>query len=62
MYIICSLKYIHTLGGQSGCCPKIVPQGGISGSLITADSGYRGDVAIIVDWGTCTAQPAGGFL
>eukprot|EP00731_Ephydatia_muelleri_P021631 Em0014g222a len=56
------LLSIISPGGQKGCCPKIVPQGGITGSLITSDTGYRGDVAIIVDWGTCTAQPAGGFL
>eukprot|EP00731_Ephydatia_muelleri_P021633 Em0014g224a len=56
------LLSIISPGGQKGCCPKIVPQGGITGSLITRDTGYRGDVAIIVDWGTCTAQPAGGFL
>eukprot|EP00731_Ephydatia_muelleri_P036849 Em0337g9a len=44
-----------------GCCPVIVPPSNPNGSLIRPVPGLRGDVALIVDWGTCTAQPAGGF-
>ena len=43
-----------------GCCPLIV-RPGPTGSVIAGFSGYRGNVAIIVDFGTCPAQPAGGF-
>ncbi|KAL5475084.1 hypothetical protein EMCRGX_G027139 [Ephydatia muelleri] len=55
--------YTYLGYGVQGCCPIIKPLGdGLKGySVIVADSGHRGNVAIIVDWGTCTAQPAGGF-
>ncbi|KAL5475114.1 hypothetical protein EMCRGX_G027172 [Ephydatia muelleri] len=43
-----------------GCCPVIV-RPGPTGSVIAGFSGYRGNAAIIVNWGTCPAQPPGGF-
>lgn len=36
-------------GGYLGCCPDIVR--GPKGSVIEPFTGYRGNVAIIVDWG-----------
>ena len=41
----------------SGCCPKIVP--GPHGSVIEPFTGYRGNVAIIVDRGSCTVADKG---
>ena len=40
-----------------GCCPKIVT--GPYGSVIEPFTGHRGNVAIIVDWGTCTVHDKG---
>ena len=37
--------------GQRGCCPYIV-RPGPKGSVIQPFSGYRGNAAIIVDWGS----------
>ena len=37
--------------GQRGCCPYIV-RPGPKGSVIQAFTGYRGNAAIIVDWGS----------
>ncbi|KAL5475080.1 hypothetical protein EMCRGX_G027135 [Ephydatia muelleri] len=54
-------RYVASYYYRPGCCPLIVPQGTPTGSIIGSDTGYRGKAAIIVDWGTCTAQPAGGF-
>eukprot|EP00731_Ephydatia_muelleri_P021652 Em0014g243a len=44
----------------NGCRPVIV-RPGPTGSVIAGFSGFRGNAAIIVDWGTCQAQPPGGF-
>lgn len=40
-----------------GCCPAIVT--GPKGSIIQPFTGWRGNVALIVDWGTCTVKNQG---
>ena len=40
-----------------GCCPIIVR--GPKGSIIQPFTGWRGNVALIVDWGTCTVNDHG---
>ena len=45
---------------QAVGCPVIV-RPGPTGSVIEGFSGFRGNVAIIVDRGACQAQPPGGF-
>ena len=36
---------------RMGCCPKIVVYPKKKGSVIQPFTGYRGNVAIIIDWG-----------
>ena len=42
--------------GYRGCCPRILCKCGGPGTAVSPDSGCRGMVAVIVDWGTCTVQ------
>ena len=42
---------ITSIGGSVGCCPEIVT--GPTGSIIEPFTGWRGNVALIVDYGTC---------
>eukprot|EP00731_Ephydatia_muelleri_P021653 Em0014g244a len=51
---------VHMLNEEEGCCPVIVPPGP-SGSIIAGFNGFRGNAVIITDWGTCPAEPPGGF-
>ena len=45
------------IGAALGCCPVIVR--GPKGSVIQPFSGWRGNVALIVDWGTCNVNDKG---
>ena len=42
--------------GNRGCCPEIVCLCGGNGTAVSPDSGCRGMVAVIVNWGSCTTQ------
>ncbi|KAL5475085.1 hypothetical protein EMCRGX_G027140 [Ephydatia muelleri] len=61
------LGIIGSPGASKVCCPNIVPPqapGNDDGSVVTPDTGYRGNVAGIVFFqGACAAQvqPPGGF-
>ena len=44
------LGFENATGGWLGCCPKIV-RPGPTGSVIQPFTGWRGNAAIIVDWG-----------
>ncbi|XP_065913371.1 uncharacterized protein [Dysidea avara] len=48
---------VNASGGEVGCCPVIVR--GPKGSVIQPFTGWRGNVALIVDWGTCTVGDHG---
>eukprot|EP00118_Oscarella_pearsei_P003229 m.13494 g.13494 ORF g.13494 m.13494 type:complete len:172 (+) comp24910_c0_seq1:1500-2015(+) len=49
-----------------GCCPVIVKPSCKTparvASVIEGYSGYRGNAAIIIDWGNCAAKNPGGFF
>ena len=52
------MSRVHPLAGCGlGCCPVIVR--GCKGSVIQPFTGWRGNVALIVDYGTCTNQNHG---
>lgn len=56
--ILNETEYDQGLGGTAlGCCPVIVR--GPKGSVIQPFTGWRGNVALIVDWGTCTVNDKG---
>eukprot|EP00731_Ephydatia_muelleri_P021608 Em0014g199a len=61
MYGFQEMRNLTNLAWASGCCPVIVSPSP-TGSVIEGYSGYRGNAAVIVDYGTCTAQPDGGLL
>ena len=50
-------RVLYMITFIAGCCPIIVK--GPSGSVIQPFTRYRGNVALIVNWGTCTVNDKG---